>query len=579
MTDPRTDARVSTWRIALRALGWLRPHARAQAFVLGVMVVGTALSLVYPLLVRGVFDEVFERGRWGLLPWLALGIAVTAGTGALLSALAGYRQVQLAAEVLLDLRTALFGHLQRLDLERLEETRLGDLLARLGGDLNEVQQVATATVAPLAGATLTLLGAVALLAWISPTLLLVALVCAVPGLVLVRLLRPRVLRQSMDVRERNADLGSRMVESLSSGRTVRAAGTQELEVDRFRTENRRLVRAVLRFQRTAVTYGVGGQLLLVAAGLAVLLVGANLVRQGDLTVGDLVAFSLVQARLFRPVQGLAATAMNLYRARASLQRVFDLLDRPLSRTPSTVSVESIAGELTFDDVSFGYPSAGPLLQGVSFRVPAGERLAVVGPSGAGKSTVVDLLLGLRRPDGGEIRVDGHDLGRLDPAQLLPRMALVSQRPTVWTGTLRENLLYGLPDRSDAELWEALDRVGLGDDLRREARGLDAHLGQRGNRLSEGQRQRLGLAHALVRRPVILVLDEVTSALDWRAEDAVLDLLDGLSGRCTCVLVTHRPAMAARADRVVVLDGGRVVQSGSPGELARETGAYREWLDR
>lgn len=579
MTDRRTASNVSTWRIALRALGWLRPHARAQAVVLGVMLVGTALSLVYPLLVRGVFDEVFERGRWGLLPWLALGIASTSGAGALLSALAGYRQVKLAAHVLLDLRTALFGHLQRLDLERLEETRLGDLLARLGGDLNEVQQVATATVAPLAGAALTLLGAVSLLAWISPTLLLVALVSAVPGLVLVRLLRPRVLRQSMEVRERNADLGSRMVESLSSGRTVRAAGTQEIEIDRFRHVNRRLVRAVLSFQRTAATYGVAGQLLLVAAGLAVLLVGADLVRQGDLTVGDLVAFSLVQARLFRPVQGLAATAMNLYRARASLQRVFDLLDRPLRKRPSTVPVESIAGELAFDDVSFGYPTAGPLLQGVSFRVPAGERLAVVGPSGAGKSTVVDLLLGLRRPDGGEIRVDGHDLGRLDPAQLLPRMALVSQRPTVWTGTLRENLLYGLPDRSDTELWEALDRVGLGDDLRREARGLDAHLGQRGNRLSEGQRQRLGLAHALIRRPAILVLDEVTSALDWRAEDAVLDLLDGLSGRCTCVLVTHRPAMAARADRVVVLDRGRVVQSGDPGDLAREEGAYREWLQR
>ena len=483
--------------------------------------------------------------------------------------------------MLMELRTALFAHLQRLGLEQLEATRLGDVLARIGGDLNEVQQTATATLVPLAGALMTLVGAVALLAWISPPLLLVAVGFTIPGLVLVRLLRPRVERQALSVRERNADLGSQLVESLQSGRAVRAAGTQELETGRFREVNRRLVRAVVGFQRTAAAYGAGGQLLLALAGLTVLLVGASMVREGELTLGDLVAFSLVQARLFRPVQGLAATAMNLYRARASLQRVFELLDRPLPPRPTGGgrNLEQLAGDVALQRVTFAYPGGGTVLDRVSFEVAAGSSLAVVGPSGAGKSTVVDLLMGLRRPSAGQVVLDGHDRATLDPATVLPRMALVSQRPAIWTGTVRDNLLYGVPEQGDDELWLALERVGLDDHVRGLEGGLDAHLGQRGGRLSEGQRQRLGLAQALVRRPSILVLDEVTSALDWRAEDAVLQLLDSLAGDCTRILVTHRLSMAARADQIVVIDRGQIVQRGNHRELAATDGLYAELLAR
>jgi len=573
--------RLSTWRVAARALAWLRPHWRAQLGLLAAMAAGTALSLVYPLLVRGIFDRVFGDGRWGLLPWFAVGIALSATAGAALSAYAGIQQTLVAARVLMELRTALFAHLQRLGLEQLEATRLGDVLARIGGDLNEVQQTATATLVPLAGALMTLVGAVALLAWISPPLLAVAAGFTLPGLVLVRLLRPRVERQALAVRERNADLGSQLVESLQSGRAVRAAGTQELETARFRRVNRRLVRAVVGFQRTAAAYGAGGQLLLAAAGLTVLLVGASMVRQGELTVGDLVAFSLVQARLFRPVQGLAATAMNLYRARASLQRVFELLDRPLPPRPEGGGerLEPLAGDVALERVTFAYPRGGPVLRDVSLAVEAGRSLAVVGPTGAGKSTVVDLLMGLRRPSSGRVTLDGRDLRSLDAASVLPQMALVSQRPTVWTGTVRDNLEYGLAPREEGDLWEALERVGLRDHVQGLERGLDAHLGQRGGRLSEGQRQRLGRAQALLRRPAILVLDEVTSALDWRAEDAVLELLDSLAGECTRVLVTHRLSMAARADAIAVLDGGRVVERGTHAELAAAGGLYADLLAR
>jgi len=202
---------------------------------------------------------------------------------------------------------------------------------------------------------------------------------------------------------------------------------------------------------------------------------------------------------------------------------------------------------------------------------------VVGPSGVGKTTLVDLLLGLRAPTAGVVRIDGVSLGDADMGSLLPRMALVSQRPAVWSGSWRENLEYGIEPVADDALWEVLDRVGLTPRVR--AEGLDAHVGQRGARLSEGQRQRLGLARALLRRPAVLVLDEVTAGLDWEADHLVADLLRSLGGDVTRILVTHRLTLAAAADEVVVLQVGRVVQRGDHETLRARAGLYRDLLGR
>ena len=577
MADPRAD--MSRWRELARVLAWLRPHWRVQAGLLGLMAAGTGLSLAYPWLLKLVFDQVFGRGRYELLPWLAVGIAASAVAGAGLSALASWQQARLAVLVLVELRTTLFERLQRLSLDYVQRARLGDLLARLGGDLNEVQQVATSTVIPLAGAALNLVGSVVLLAWISPALLGVAAGFAPLAWLLVRLFRPRVESRATEVRERNADLGSQMVESLQEARFVRASGTADLEVSRFTALNRALAGSVLGFQRLSLWYGGTGQVLVALNGLAILIVGAALVRQDVLSVGDLVAFALYQARLFGPVRGLTNMAMGLQRARASMRRVFEVLDEELPAQPEDGGevLGEVRGEVELDGVSFEYDRGGPVLLDVSLRVPQGRCLAVVGPSGVGKTTLVDLLLGLRTPTGGAVRIDGVSLRDVALGSLLPRMALVSQRPAVWSGSWRENLLYGIEPEEDAALWEVLDRVGLTPLVR--AQGLDAHVGQRGARLSEGQRQRLGLARALLRRPAVLVLDEVTSGLDWEADRLVVDLLGSLDGEVTRILITHRLSLSAAADEVVVLDGGRVVQRGHHEKLRDEPGLYHDLLGR
>ncbi len=574
-----SESSPSRWHELLRVLSWLRPHWRVQVGLLGLMALGTGLSLAYPWLLKLVFDQVFARDRYELLPWLAAGIAASAVAGAALSALASWHQARLAVTVLLELRTALFDRLQRLSLDYVQRARLGDLLSRLGGDLNEVQTVATSTVIPLAGALLNLTGSVVLLAWISPTLLGVALLFAPAAWALVRLFRPRVEARALQVRERNADLGSQMVESLQEARFVRASGTADLEVSRFAALNRALATSVLGFQKLSLAYGGTGQVLVAINGLAILLVGAALVRQEMLTVGDLVAFALYQARLFGPVRGLTAMALGLHRARASVRRVFEVLDEDLPAAPSGggKALDALEGRVELQHVGFAYDPGHPVLEGVSFIVPPGRSLAVVGPSGVGKSTLVDLLLGLRQPTAGTVKIDGHPLETLDPGSFLPRMALVSQRPAVWSDTWRANLLYGIEPRDDREVWEALQQVGLLSFVERQ--GLDAHVGQRGARLSEGQRQRLGLARALLRRPAVLVLDEVTAGLDWEADRLVGDLLASLDGRVTRILVTHRLSLSAIADEVVVLQEGQVVQRGDHAALKAAPGLYRDLLRR
>lgn len=558
-----------------RVFAWLKPYWGAELLLVLAMTAGIFLSLVYPWLMRSIVDDVIDAGRRDLLWPLTFGIFGATAGGVFLSGGAGWLQTWVTSRVLVDLRLSAFRHLQALGPAFFARKRLGDILSRMGGDIAELQRVATGTLLQVVGSIITLIGVVSALTYLQPLLLLVGAAFVPAALILLRVMRPIVRRFSLRIRERSADVSHHLLESMTALRTVRAHGLEEREAERFGAHNEALIKSVLGFKLWDAASAGSFRLLVMGNLLAVMVVGIGLMDAGKMTFGDLVAFSMFQQRLYGPLQGLAGTYLNLQRAAASIARVFEILDTP---APAPVGGGTplsgpLQGAVAVDDVHFSY-GPRPVLDGLTLAIEPGQTVAVVGPSGVGKSTLIDLLFGFVRPSAGRITLDGVPVETLDPHAWRDAVALVTQEPALFGGSLRDNLRWLRPELQDDALWPALDSVGLGDWVRSLPKGLDTELGDRAVRLSQGQRQRIGLARALLREPALLVLDEVTAALDWESDQLVVQALQSRQqAGGTTLVVSHRLSLAAMADHVVVLERGRAAQMGTHQGLLAEDGLY------
>lgn len=560
-----------------RALGFVRPYGWALAPVVALSLLGTGLGLVLPYLSKLLVDDALVAQDFGaLLRIVGLFVGITAASF-LMNVLSGMRYTKVSADILFDMRLDLYRHLQRLSPRYYAKTPLGDVVSRINGDIGEIQRVtAEATLAWL-GQLIALVGTVGMLIYLDLRLFIVGLITLPPALFALLRYRRQLEARVRVLRERSADIGTFLIETLQGMRAVVGSNAQEREVDRFRNKNDSFVDALLSMRLfTYLAGGLPGLLLTTGTGV-VFLYGGYLVIDGATTLGTFVAFMAYQMRLMAPIQGLMGLYSNLATARASLVRVHEVLDSPpevVEANPAK-SLPVCKGEVTLEEVHYGFGRGGEVLAGVNLVIPAGQVLAIVGTSGSGKSTIADLLSRQLDPDEGRILLDGEDLSDLFLSQVRMHVSVVEQSPFIFHATVAENVRYARPEATEADVRQAIHAAGLSDLMDSMPEDINTVVGERGSQLSAGERQRVAIARAYLAEPSVLIFDEATGALDPMSEAAVLSGYDALMRGRTTVLITHRIDLARQADRVVVLKNGRVAEDGRLSDLETQGTAFRD----
>ncbi|MDX2180055.1 MAG: ABC transporter ATP-binding protein [Bryobacteraceae bacterium] len=522
-----------------RVLPYLAPHRWTLAAIVFASLVSTATGLALPLINQRLIDQGLLARRLDVL-WQSVAVmAAVTVLGFALNIASSYAYVRVSAAALFAMRLDVYRHLQTLSPRRHAQTQMGDFVSRLNNDVAEVQRVTADTILSLLSNFVFLVGAAALMLKLSGALTLVSVAVLPVTLWLVRRMQQRMAAHVKTMRERSAGIGSFLIESLTGLKLTVLSNAQGRESGRFRAENSRFVEALLKMQFTGFVAGAIPATAVTLSTAAVFLVGGQQVLDGRLTLGALVAFLAFHARLLAPVQNLMSIYGNLVTGAVSLRRVREVLDIPPGVVESATPRALVSGALEFDSVSF-YDT----LRDVSLRVEPGEWVALTGASGAGKSTVAELAARLADPSSGRVTLGGIDLGELPLDRVRDAVAVLEQPPIVFGGTVADNISYARPDASTEELAAAARRAAL--DL-----PLDRPTGDRGTALSAGERQRIAIARLLLRRPLVAVLDEPTTALDADARDIVMRSLR--EAFPTALLITHDAALAATADRIVRLD--------------------------
>jgi ATP-binding cassette, subfamily B, bacterial len=564
--------------LTLRALIFRHWHLGVLALVLVTIV--SVTNQAGPLLIQYGINHGMLPGHHSVTVILAAGglfllaIAITAAAQRSQTRVTG----RLAAGVMNDLRVRVFTHLQRLGLDYYTAERAGVIMTRMTSDIEQLQQLLQDGLAQLVVQGLTMVVITVILFALNVKLALITIALVIPVLTSASLWFRKSSQVAYNrVRDGIANVLGDLSESLHGVRTVAAYSRQRWNIVQHRNIVGDYRDANNYTAQINAIYGPGTQMLGYLSQAALLAIGGNMVIHHQLSIGALVAFFLYLNRFLSPIQLLVQQYNSFQQGQAAVFKLRGLfaIDPSTPEAPAAQELPPIDGEIVFDHVTFGYDPAKPVVRDIDLRIRAGETVAFVGQTGAGKSTLAKLITRFYDPTEGRVLIDGHDIGEVTLDSLRRQLGVVPQEPFLFAGSLRYNIAFARPDSTDDEVWEAVNAVGLAEVVERMPDGLDTVVHERGQSLSSGERQLIALARAFLAHPRVLVLDEATSNLDLLSETKIEAALDVLLAQRTAVLIAHRLTTAMKANRIVVIDDGRVVESGSHDELVAERGRYAD----
>ena len=570
-----------TMALLRRVLSYLKPYSRHMALVLLCIAASSFFTLMPSILTGKIVDEgLLKRDLRALVFYIALSLGVTLLAN-LIGVAESYINTWIAQHITYDMRNQMYGHLQKMSQRFFTTNNQGDIITRMTSDIDGVQAVFTSTFSRILSNSITLIIAMAAMFrknWI----------LALIGIVIVPLFTLPTRRAGKtrwtyanESQACNDEINGILNETLSvSGQLLsKLFGKEKYEYDRYADANRRMIGLNIRESMAGRWFLVVLSTFTSIGPMLIYLVGGLLMIRYDhsLTIGDITVLVALLGKMYMPVNSLLNIQVDWIRSMALFTRIFDYFDIPveIENAPDAVVPKRVRGDLVFDHVSFAYEEPNRVLKDISFTLNTGHSIAIVGPSGSGKSTIINLIPRLYDVSEGSVSFDGVDVRRLDLGFLRSQVGVVSQETYLFNGSIRENLLYAKPDATEAEMEQALKKANIWEFVCRQELGLDAMVGNRGLKLSGGEKQRLSIARVLLKDPTIFIFDEATSALDSISEQKIQEAIDPIIQSRTSILIAHRLSTILAADEILVVKEGRIVERGQHKDLVAGNGVYRE----